>query len=158
MVVQKIKKSACNAGNPGWIPGSGRSPGEGNGYPLQYSCLENTTDRGAWQATFHGVIKSQTQLSNSHFLGGELSVSMPSTLTEYELHWGSDCICSWLYPLTPAQEQTQSRNFIHVCGTNWKFFLTFGQAMHLFKEVLKINWQQYPHLYFPSCLILLILP
>ena len=42
------------------IPGSGRSPGEGNGYPLQYSCLENPMDRGAWQATVHGVTKSQT--------------------------------------------------------------------------------------------------
>ena len=50
-----IKESACNAGDPGSIPGSGRSPGEGNGNPLQYSCLENPMDRGAWQATVHGV-------------------------------------------------------------------------------------------------------
>ena len=42
------KESACNAGDPGLIPGSGRSPGEGNGNPLQYSCLENSVDRGAW--------------------------------------------------------------------------------------------------------------
>ena len=48
------KKSACNAGDPGSIPGLGRSPGEGNGNPLQYSCLENPMDRGAWQATVHG--------------------------------------------------------------------------------------------------------
>ena len=46
------------------IPGSGRSPGEGNGSPLQYSCLENSMDRGAWQATVHGVAKSWTLLSN----------------------------------------------------------------------------------------------
>jgi len=46
------------------IPGSGRSPGGGNGSPFQYSCLENSMDRGAWQATVHGVTKSQTQLSN----------------------------------------------------------------------------------------------
>ena len=45
------------------IPGSGRSPGEGNGDPLQYSCLENSKDRGAWQATVHGVSKSQTRLN-----------------------------------------------------------------------------------------------
>ena len=44
-----------SAGDPGLIPGSGRSPGEGNGSPLQYSCLENPMDRGAWQATVHGV-------------------------------------------------------------------------------------------------------
>ena len=49
------KSSACNAGDPGSIPGSRRSPGEVNGNPLQYSCLENPTDRGAWQATVHGV-------------------------------------------------------------------------------------------------------
>ena len=51
------KKFACNAGDPGSIPGSRRSPGEGNGYPLQYSCLENPMDRGAWQAIVHSVTK-----------------------------------------------------------------------------------------------------
>ena len=49
------KESACNAGDPGLILGSGRSPGEGNGNPLHYSCLDNPMDRGAWQATVHGV-------------------------------------------------------------------------------------------------------
>ena len=61
------KASAYNAGDPGSIPKSGRSPGERNGNPLQYSCLENPTDGGAWWATFHGVIKSQTWLSDSTF-------------------------------------------------------------------------------------------
>ena len=60
------KASAYNAGDPGSIPGSGRSSGEGNGNPLQYSCLENPLERGAWQATVHGVAKSQTQLSDEH--------------------------------------------------------------------------------------------
>ena len=63
LVAQTIKESACNVGDPGSIPGSGRFPGEGNGNPLQYSCLENTMDRGAWWATVHGVTKSWTQLS-----------------------------------------------------------------------------------------------
>jgi len=54
------KESACNAGAPSLIPGLGRSPGEGNGYPLQYSCLENPMDRGAWWATVPGVAKSWT--------------------------------------------------------------------------------------------------
>ena len=45
------KESSCNAGDPGLIPGLGRAPGEGNGNPLQYSCLENSMDRGAWRAT-----------------------------------------------------------------------------------------------------------
>ena len=53
------KASACNAGDPGSIPGSGRSPIEGNGNPLQYSCLEHPMDRGAWWTTVHGVAKSQ---------------------------------------------------------------------------------------------------
>ena len=65
------KESACNAGDPGPIPGSGRSPEEGNGNSLQYSCLENPMDRGAWYATAHGVAKSQTQLS-----GFSLSLKM----------------------------------------------------------------------------------
>ena len=51
------KEPACNAGDPGLIPGLGRSPGEGNGNPLQCSCLENAMDRGAWQATVHGVAR-----------------------------------------------------------------------------------------------------
>jgi len=58
------KEYACNAGDPGSIPGSGRLPGEGNGYPFQYSCLENLTDRGARWATVHGVTRSWTQLSD----------------------------------------------------------------------------------------------
>ena len=51
------KASACNVGDPGLIPGSGRSLGEGNGNPLQYSCLENSTDRGAWRAPVRGDAK-----------------------------------------------------------------------------------------------------
>ena len=58
------KASAYNAGDLGSIPGSGRSPGEGNGNPLQYSCLENPMDLGAWWATIHGVAKSRTRLSD----------------------------------------------------------------------------------------------
>ena len=61
-------ESSCNAGDPGSILGSERSPGEGNGNPLQYSCLENSMDRGAWWAPVHGLTKSRTQLKqlNTH--------------------------------------------------------------------------------------------
>ena len=59
-----VKNPSANAAVAGSIPGSGRSPGEGNGKPLQYSCLENPMDRGAWWATVHGVSESQIQLSN----------------------------------------------------------------------------------------------
>ena len=58
------KASARNAGDPGSIPGSGRSAGEGNGNPLQHSCLENSMDGGTWWATVHGVAKSQKRLSD----------------------------------------------------------------------------------------------
>ena len=54
------KESACSVGDLDLVPGSGRSPGEGNGYPLQYSCLENSLDRGDWWAVVHGITKSQT--------------------------------------------------------------------------------------------------
>ena len=62
------KESACNVGDLGSIPGLGRFSGKGNSYPLQYTCLENSMDRGAWQATVCGVL-SQTQLSGFHFHG-----------------------------------------------------------------------------------------
>ena len=61
------KASACNAGDLGSIPGSGRSPGEENGNPLQYSCLENSMGRGAWWATFLGISKSLTRLNDFTF-------------------------------------------------------------------------------------------
>ena len=61
------KASTCSAGDLGSIPGSGRSPGEGNGNPLQYSCLENPMDREAWLTTVHGISQSQTQLSDFNF-------------------------------------------------------------------------------------------
>jgi len=61
------KASAYNAGDQGSIPRMGRSPGEENGNPLQYSCLENHMDRESWKATVHGFAKSQTQLSNFSF-------------------------------------------------------------------------------------------
>ena len=65
LVAQLIK--TCKVGDLGLIPGLGRSPGEGSGYPLQYSGLENPMDKGVWQATVHGVAKSQTWLNNFHF-------------------------------------------------------------------------------------------
>ena len=61
------KASACNVGDPGSIPGPGRTPGEGNGNPLQYSCLKNSMDGGAWWATVHGIAKGQTRLSDFTF-------------------------------------------------------------------------------------------
>ena len=74
------KESACNVGDPGLIPGSGRSPGEGHGNPHQYSCPENPMDRGAWQVTVHGVAKTQTyfveRLNNNMNNEHEYSISV----------------------------------------------------------------------------------
>ena len=67
-VVQRVKNLPANAGDLGSIPGLGQYPGEGNGYPFQYSGLENSIDRGDWQAIVHGVSKSQTWLSDFHTL------------------------------------------------------------------------------------------
>ena len=64
LVAQMVKKPPTNAGDPGSIPGSGRFPGGGNGNPLQYPCLENPTDRGAWWAAVHGVEESRTGLGD----------------------------------------------------------------------------------------------
>ena len=63
-MAQVVKNQPANAGDTGSIPGLGRFPGEGNGNPLQCSCLENPIDRETWQSTVHGVIESLTQLSN----------------------------------------------------------------------------------------------
>ena len=90
----EVKASACNAGDLGSIPGLGRSPGEGNGNPLQYSCLENPMDGGAWWATVHGVAKSQIRLRDFTFtlsilwhclsLGLELKLTFSSPVATAE--------------------------------------------------------------------------
>ena len=73
------KVSACNAGDLSLIPGSGRSPGEGNGSPLQYPCLENPMDRGAWWATVHWVAESDTT-KGPHFSVTSISLSSSSLI------------------------------------------------------------------------------
>ena len=94
------QESACNAGDLGSIPGLGRSPEEGNGYPLQYSGLENSMDRRAWQATIHGVAKSQPQLSNFQLAMKMLCVRhsvMSDSLGPHGL-WPTRLLCPWVSP------------------------------------------------------------
>ena len=86
------KESPCNAEDPGVNPGSGRSPGVGNENPLQYSCLENSMDRGAWWATVHGVIKSQTRLSDTHTHTHTSSNRTPVVIVS---QWGN-IVHSWV--------------------------------------------------------------
>ena len=82
------KESPGNAGDLGSIPGLGKSPGEGNGYPVLYSCMENSMDRGAWRVTVHGVTKSQTRLSThtqTHTPPiGSVSLEDPNTLSLFQ--------------------------------------------------------------------------
>ena len=83
------KESACNAGDPSSILGSGRSPGEWNGYPFQNSCLENSMDRGAQQAIVCGVAKNQTRLSDFHFTDSEscMGTDGKEPLIVTNVHW-----------------------------------------------------------------------
>ena len=88
------KASACNEGDPRSIPGLGRSPGEGNGSPLQYSCLENPVDRGAWWTTVHGVEKSWTRLSDFSFsLSFFLQIYLHTELPRWLCGKESTCQC-----------------------------------------------------------------
>ena len=106
------KESSCNAGDPGSIPGLGRAPGEGNGNPLQYSCLENPMDRGAWRATVHGVTKSQTRLTEhtSEKEGPTSDVGDPE-LTKNTRN-------DYAYPeFTIAETKTRLSSVLHVYTT-----------------------------------------
>ena len=84
-----VKNPLANTGDVGSILGSGRSPREGNGNPLQNSCLEDPMDRGAWQATIHGVTKNWTQLSNRHRVPDDQlkCLQVPLTACSYILPW-----------------------------------------------------------------------
>ena len=114
-MAQTVKESACNSGDLGSgelgsVPGLGRSPGEGNGYPLQYSGLENSMNRGAWQATVHGAAESRSWLRDFHFLKSQvllfllasavISHSMKLLLERLAcfIHLKSWSICQSIYP------------------------------------------------------------
>ena len=97
------KESTCRIGDLNSIPGLGRSPGEGNGNPLQYSCMENPMDRGAWQAIVHGVTKSWIWLNDKHThththtkLNMSLWVKAPVMWKLSETTYVGKCICPWM--------------------------------------------------------------
>ena len=112
------KQSTCQAGNEGSIPGSGRSPVKGHDTPLQYSCLENPMDRGAWRATVHGVTKSQARLSDH--------VSMHTCPVKYVIFYQWNW--SW------------RKGWANSHPTNWK--VTNPSSGNLFAYVHQINSDQ----------------
>ena len=114
------KESECNAGNPGCsIPGSGRSPGEGNNYPLQCSCLENPMDRGAWWTTVYGVTKSWTWLSR---------LTVYNSINKYEL-FSLDKLKSNIYL---NRFQLFKKNLIY-----YLMIWTLVYIIHFFIKILK---------------------
>ena len=131
------KESVCNAGDPASIPGLGRSSGEGNGNPLQYSCLKNSMDRGAWQATVHRVAKLDTTerliLSFS-----QLTYRLPRSRANH-LVGGQGVEASLIAQLVknpPAVQETP------VWFLGWKDPLEKGQATHssILGLPLWLNW------------------
>ena len=102
------KESACSVGDLGLIPGLGRYPGEGKGYPLQYSGLGNSMDRGAWQATVRGVAKSQTRLRDFHF-----SILTWAFWKQFLCNaWGVDFSCNLINSHVNAKYCWGRRNYV----------------------------------------------
>ena len=106
------KESKCNPGDPGLIPGWGISPGEGNGYPLEYSSLENSMDRGAWQAIVHGVTRSRTQLSGFYLQSfnslyySKLGPQIAGNSQERRPDWASIVVSAGAYQGSPIHSGT----------------------------------------------------
>ena len=103
MQQQKTKEYACNAGDTGSIPGLERSPGGGHGNPLQYSCLENPMDRGAWQATVHGVTKSWTCLKRLNPRAIAFLIIRPQCVTYCMQPWETVLNKMWCRPSRSLQ-------------------------------------------------------
>ena len=119
------KESACNAGDPGSIPGSGRPPGEGIGNSLQYSCLENSMDRGGWRGTVHGIVKSCTQLSkfHLHFHGGQDS---SASSQQAGAGWGGTTLAGsrppWMGMVISGQRQGAGEDATHTAHSKSLLF------------------------------------
>ena len=108
------KASACNAGNLVLILGSGWSAGEGNGYPLQYSCLENPMDRGAWRATVHGITGVGRDLALSFFLSLILVIGKTIVLAFCCSYSFSNGLCWICYNIASASDQELNPYLLHL--------------------------------------------
>jgi len=108
--------SAYNARDLGLLPGSERSPGEGNGNPLQYSCLWNLMDGEAWRATVHRVAKSQTRLSNKHF---HCTLLHRKQITNKDLLYSTENYSQYFGIICKGKESEKEYVYIYVCIYNW---------------------------------------
>ena len=111
------KEYACNAGDPGLIPGSGRSPGGGHGNPFQYFCLENSIDRRVWQAKVHGITKSQTWLTHTQLKKLTKLFKNLAKLVHYlqcSMKW-KPLNCVWLF-VTPWTVQSMEFSRPEYCS------------------------------------------
>ena len=125
LVAQVVNPSACNAGDPGSIPGWGRSPGEGNGNLLQYPCLKNFMDGGAWQSIVHGVTESDTtewlMLCIADVIIADAQISDPGELQSWAKPQGVPALqysdlkvkfqpfCPWMLPVSIVKLSTHPR-------------------------------------------------
>ena len=142
------KESACNAGDLGSIPGLGKHPGEENSNPLQYSCLENPMDKGAWRATVPGVARSQTWLTHSHFSFPILihassyvfSVALNSVVGPRFVHFP----CKWrtlvLFQIFNG-ENNISMNFLMHIPLGQVFFFCYGvlTGLQFFSPIIRLS-------------------
>ena len=128
------KASAYNAGDPGSIPWSGRPPGEGNGNPLQCSCLENSMDRGAWGATVHGVAKRWTWLSDFTFTFTSIHM-----IKQHGIVNVASVSVSWFWSCMVTQDARAGRNCVKGIWGFSVLSLQFPMNLNLFQdEKLKI--------------------
>ena len=133
------KESTCYAGSLGSIPGLGRFPGEGNNYPLQWSDLENSKDRGAWQVTVHGITNGWTWLRNFHFQDDNKALFFIN-MKKVPLHKSI-----WRYLLLNFQNMVKFVHFLQTYESTymimWNHFLLNHQLMPL-DMFYKLFWEQ----------------
>ena len=123
------KESACSAGateDPVLIPGSGRSPGGGHGSPFHYSCLENSMDRGAWQATVHGIAKSQTMTEET----GHMCMHARKVILIFFLRWNAE------YLLLRTKEHTGGAVEDYYWAESSFYFLTLFSGQFCFSSLM----------------------
>ena len=136
------KESACSAGDPVSIPGSGRSPGEGNSNPLQYSCLENPTDRGAWQTTVHGVARVRHNLATKETERVE-TCCIAQGAQFSALWWPRGVGWKWWW-----EGGSQGRRYMYVCAalspfSRVQFFATPWTVAHQAPLSMGFSRQEY---------------